>query len=49
MGAPLARCELRIMIGGLLERFPSLQLAGGPLEYRDSLVLRGLKSLPLSV
>ena len=35
------------MIGSLVTRFPGLELADGDLEYRDSLVLRGLKSLPL--
>jgi len=49
LGASLARSELIIMLGGLISRFPNLQLAEGPLEYRDSLVLRGLKSLPLRV
>ncbi len=49
MGASLARSELSMMIGGLIERFPALELADGPLAYRDSLVLRGLTSLPLRV
>jgi cytochrome P450 len=49
MGASLARSELRIMLGSLISRFPTLELGDGPLEYRDSLVLRGLKSLPVIV
>jgi cytochrome P450 len=47
LGASLARGELRMMIGGLIERFPDLELGDGELAYRDSLVLRGLKNLPL--
>jgi len=49
LGASLARSEIRIMLGGILRRFPGLRIDGGPLEYRDSLVLRGLKSLPVSI
>ena len=49
MGASLARSELRIMLGSLISRFPNLQLGDGPLAYRDSLVLRGLTSLPVNV
>lgn len=49
LGASLARSELQIMLGGLISRFPNVRVAEGPLEYRDSLVLRGLKSLPLSI
>jgi cytochrome P450 len=49
LGASLARNELQTMIGSLVARFPDLELAAGDLAYRDSLVLRGLKSLPLSL
>jgi cytochrome P450 len=47
LGASLARGELQMMISGLIERFPDLELGEGELAYRDSLVLRGLKRLPL--
>ncbi len=49
MGAALARDELQAMLGSLIARFPNLELAGDALEYRDSLVLRGLKSLHLKL
>ena len=47
LGASLARSELQIMFSSLIARFPKLELGDGPLAYRDSLVLRGLKRLPL--
>lgn len=47
LGAPLARLEGEILFRALLRRFPRIALADGPLEWRDSLVLRGLKSLPI--
>jgi pimeloyl-[acyl-carrier protein] synthase len=47
LGAPLARLEGQIAIGGLVRRFPKLALAGDPVR-RDQITLRGLKSLPVS-
>ena len=49
LGAPLARLEGRIAFRVLLERFPNLRLAVRPeqVEWRSSLALRGLKSLPV--
>ena len=51
LGAPLARLEGAIAIGLVLERFPKLRLAdpGAKLDYRGSLALRGLQSLPLAI
>ena len=49
MGGPLARTELRCMIGGLVSRFPKLALAEEHPEFRVSLVLRGLKRLNLTL
>ncbi len=46
-GAPLARLEGHIAFETLLRRFPSLELTGDPLVWRDNLGLRGLKSFPL--
>jgi hypothetical protein len=46
LGASLARAELQIALGAVVERFPALELAGEPL-WRPSLFLRGLASLPL--
>jgi len=46
LGAPLARVEGQIAIGTLVQRLPGLALATtAPPEYRQSLTLRGLKTL----
>jgi cytochrome P450 len=49
LGAPLARLQAQIAIGGLLDRFAALRLAADPntLTYRPSLLLHGLLSLPV--
>ena len=47
LGAPLARLEGRIVLEVLLERFSSLRLLADRPQFRDSIVLRGLRSLPL--
>lgn len=47
LGAPLARLEAQIAADRLAQRFPALRLAGAPLEWHDSLILRGVKSLPV--
>lgn len=51
LGASLARLEGRIAIPSLIERLPGLRLAEEPnrLRWRPSLVLRGLKALPLKL
>ncbi|HET8575690.1 MAG TPA: cytochrome P450 [Methylomirabilota bacterium] len=48
LGAPLARLEGQIALGTLVRRLPRLTLATDRLEWRESQVLRGLKSLPVS-
>ena len=48
LGAPLARVEGQIAINTLLQRFPKLALATERPEYRQSLTLRGLTSLPVT-
>jgi len=47
LGAPLARLEAELALGGLLRRFP--KLAGDPsvVTYRPSVLLRGPLALPL--
>ena len=47
LGAPLARLEARIAFRTLLERFARIDLLGPRPKYRDGIVLRGLRSLPL--
>jgi cytochrome P450 len=49
LGAPLARLEAQIAFAALAEELPRFALAVPPaqLEWIDSLMLRGLKSLPL--
>lgn len=45
LGAPLARLESQIAINTLLRRFPTLALAGGPLEWKTVPAFRGLARL----
>jgi pimeloyl-[acyl-carrier protein] synthase len=47
LGAPLARVEGQIAINTLVQRLPKLALATESPEFRESLTLRGLKSLPV--
>ncbi|GAA3929187.1 cytochrome P450 [Actinomadura viridis] len=52
LGAPLARLEARIAIGGLLERFPDLAPAVPPGElerHRNGSIIRGVAALPVRV
>jgi cytochrome P450 len=48
LGAPLARVEAQMAINSLLKRCPRLALATDKPDYRLSLTLRGLQSLPVS-
>jgi len=45
LGAPLARLEGEIAFRALLESFPKLELAGGPIAHRPNPILRGLQRL----
>ena len=49
LGAPLALLEGRIVIEMLLERFASIRLLTDRPTFRNSVVLRGLESLPIAV
>jgi cytochrome P450 len=49
VGATLARTEAQIAIPGLLRRFPSLELAVEKPEWRETITLRGLKGLPVTL
>lgn len=48
LGAALARLEAQVALPAILERFPNMRLATDELEWNDNLVLRGLKSLPVT-
>ena len=47
IGAQLARLEARIALPRLLERFPGLALGEAPPVWHDSLIARGMSSLPV--
>jgi len=48
IGASLARLEARVAIEELLKRYPRAELAGGELEYLESVFVRRLASLEVS-
>jgi len=48
LGAPLARVEGQIALNTLVQKLPELALATDRPEYRQSLTLRGLKTLPVT-
>ena len=47
LGAPLARLEGQLALPALLRRFPGLRPRDGAPEWLDSLVFRGMRSLPV--
>ena len=47
LGAPLARLEGRIVLEMLLDRFPRIGLRDESPRFRNGIVLRGLRSLPV--
>ena len=49
LGFPLARLEGQIALPAVLARWRSIELAGGDIEWLDSMVLRGMKSMPIRV
>jgi cytochrome P450 len=49
LGAPLARLEGQIALPALLARFPALTLRTDATEWLDSLVFRGMHSLPVAL
>ncbi|MBW4636527.1 MAG: cytochrome P450 [Iphinoe sp. HA4291-MV1] len=48
LGSALARAQAQIAINTLLQQFPDLKLASDKLEWRKNIVLRGLKTLPVT-
>jgi cytochrome P450 len=49
LGAPLARLEGQIAISTLLRRFSGLRLESEEPQWRDTITLRSLKALPVSL
>ena len=49
LGAPLARAEARIAIDRLTHRFPALAMATDKVEYMDTLIMRGVREMPMVV
>jgi cytochrome P450 len=49
LGASLARLETKLALTSLLARYPEIALADGPLEWIQSLAIRGVTSLPVTV
>jgi pimeloyl-[acyl-carrier protein] synthase len=47
LGAALARVEAQIAINTLIQKFSDLQLTSNKLEWKKSIVIRGLKALPI--
>jgi cytochrome P450 len=47
LGAPLARLEAQIAFPRVFERLAGLELAAETFEWKDSMVLRGMKRLPV--
>lgn len=48
LGAHLARVEGRVVFDALVERVPTLELAAEEMQWRETLALRGLQSLPVA-
>lgn len=49
LGAPLARAELAIALGTLIQRFPEMRLETEEPEWGGTFIIRGIKSLPLTL
>lgn len=49
LGFPLARLEGQVALPAVLARWSRIEQAQGPREWLDSMVLRGMKAMPLRV
>ena len=49
LGFPLARLEGQVALPALVNRWRSIEIAAPRLEWIDSMVLRGMKALPVRV
>ena len=48
IGAPLARVEGQIALSSLAQRLPDMELETDRPEYKENIVLRGLRALPIA-
>lgn len=49
LGFPLARLEGQVALSAVLARWMRIEIAGEPLQWVDSMVLRGVQALPVKV
>jgi cytochrome P450 len=49
LGAQLVRLEARVALPRLFQRYPDMTLASAPPEWLDSMIARGLRSLPVRI
>jgi cytochrome P450 len=49
LGAPLARLEIKLALAEMIRRYPNMTLTDQPLEWTNTLVMRGLKALRLQL
>jgi len=48
LGFPLARLEGQVALPAVLARWRQIELAASPMEWIDSMVLRGMKAMPVT-
>ena len=46
-GAPLARLEWQVAIGEVIRRLPGLELASDSYEYMGTMIMRGVRTMPV--
>ncbi|MEL7045786.1 MAG: cytochrome P450 [Pseudomonadota bacterium] len=49
MGAPLARLEGQVALGEVLRRLPGITLAAEGYDYMDTMIMRGVRSMPVRI
>ena len=49
LGFPLARLEGQVALPAVLSRWPGIELAGARLDWLNSMVFRGMRSMPVRV
>jgi cytochrome P450 len=49
LGFPLARLEGQVALPAVLERWRRIEPGAAPVEWMDSMVLRGMKAMPVRV